>query len=483
MSVKLVAGVDSSTQACKIMIRDLHTGKLVRSGIARHRAGTEISPDMWLVAFRSALEQAGGLQDVVALSIGGQQHGMVALDEYGQTVRDAILWNDTRSAADACDLIKEVASTEVGGREFWAREVGTVPVASLTVSKVRWMAREEPQNIAKTRAIALPHDWLTWKITGQTELDELYTDRSEASGTGYFSPLDNSYKPELLKLAAGDYAENIFLPKVAKPNQVIREAKIASYKVLVGPGCGDNAGAALGLGLEPGEVAMSLGTSGVVSTISNDPTQDITGYVCGFADATGRALPLACTLNASRVIDHFRNILGLSYEEFSSAALAAPPGAEGLIVIPYFAGERTPNFPTATGSLLGINSRNLTKENIARAAIEGVLCGVGAGINAMRNIGVAVERITLIGGSSQGEAIRKIAPAVLGLPVNVPEFGEYVADGAAKQAAWIYAGDEYAAAWAPLLTSEYSSAHIPFVMERYEEARNNFVCEEREIYL
>ena len=176
----LVAGIDSSTQSCKVVVRDAETGALVRSGRASHPDGTEVAPWYWWDALQSAIVSAGGLDDVAAVSVGGQQHGMVALDARGEVVRDALLWNDTRSAPAALQLIEEL-----GGPQAWADAVGSVPVASLTVTKLRWLRDAEPENAARVAAVALPHDWLTWRLAGATGLDALVTDRSDASGTGY----------------------------------------------------------------------------------------------------------------------------------------------------------------------------------------------------------------------------------------------------------------------------------------------------------
>lgn len=474
---KLVAGVDSSTQSCKIVIRDLKTGALVRSGSAKHGRGTEINPYVWRNAFDEAVKQAGGLDDVVAISIAGQQHGMVALGNNGNVVRDAILWNDTRSAIDAYELINEFGngSTE-NGKLKWAKSVGSVPVASLTITKLRWMNREEPDNLKRTAAIALPHDWLTWVLKDGKNINTLTTDRSEASGTGYFSSEDNEYKRNIISMAAGDdFASKVVLPRVVGPHECIGESNICGVNMKIGPGAGDNAAAALGLGLKPGEVVLSIGTSGVVSLVSKVPIHDSKGYVTGFADATGNYLPLVCTLNASRVIDSFRQILHMTHEEFSHSALCAPPGSEGLVVLPYFEGERTPNLPDATGAIHGVTCENFTPSNIARAAIEGMLCGVGVGIKAMTSLGMKVNKINLIGGGAQSEAVRRIAPCVLGLPVSVPEYSEYVADGASKQAAWVYCGGSEPPEWVPRLSSEYIGDYVPFIAERFNEVSERFI--------
>uniref|UniRef100_UPI0039EE0ADE FGGY family carbohydrate kinase n=1 Tax=Sinomonas sp. G460-2 TaxID=3393464 RepID=UPI0039EE0ADE len=189
----LVAGVDSSTQSCKVVVRDAETGVLLRSGSAPHPAGTEVHPDAWWDALQAAISAAGGIDDVAAISVGGQQHGMVCLDEDGAVVRPALLWNDTRSAATAAELVKEAGDGDAAaGARWWAEATGTVPVASITATKLRWLAENEPENAARTAAVCLPHDWLSWRLAGHGPgtggLDALRTDRSDASGTGYWSP-------------------------------------------------------------------------------------------------------------------------------------------------------------------------------------------------------------------------------------------------------------------------------------------------------
>ena len=197
----LVAGVDSSTQSCKVVIRDLDSGALVRTGRAPHPDGTEVDPQAWWVALLAAVADAGGLDDVSSISIAGQQHGMVALDALGGVIRPALLWNDTRSAQAARDLIDDV------GADAFAQRTGTVPVASFTLTKLRWLREHEPENAARVAAVALPHDWLTWRLrgygAGNPRLEELVTDRSDASGTSYFDSATNSYDRDLLAAALG----------------------------------------------------------------------------------------------------------------------------------------------------------------------------------------------------------------------------------------------------------------------------------------
>lgn len=481
----LVAGVDSSTQSCKVVVRDAQTGALVRSGRATHPDGTEIDPSRWWDALQAAIADAGGLDDVDAIAVGGQQHGMVALDADGAVVRDALLWNDTRSAQAALDLVEELDGTPRGGSDHgappldgataWAQAIGSVPVASLTVTKLRWLRDAEPENAARVAAVALPHDWLTWRLAGHgpgsgaAGLAALTTDRSDASGTGYWSPTDDDYRRDLLELALGHDA---VLPRVVGPGEPAGTSTVGARGPLLGAGAGDNAAAALGLGLVPGDVAISIGTSGVVSAISATPTTDGSGLVTGFADATGVFLPLACTLNASRVLDAAARMLGVDHAGLSALALSAPAGADGLVLVPYLEGERTPNKPDATGALHGLRLANTTPAHLARAAVEGMLCALADGLDALRAQGVPVQRVFLIGGGAQSQAVREIAPTVLGLDVTVPAPGEYVADGAARQAAWVLAGGSTPPVWAAATESTvYRAAAQPHVREQYAAVR------------
>ena len=427
--MKLVAGIDSSTQSCKVVVCNADTGEVIRSGSVPHPDGTEVDPASWLQALESAIAAAGGIDDVVGISVAGQQHGMVLLDEQGSVLRPALLWNDTRSAKAAKNLISELGiQTKKDGATAWAELTGSVPVASFTVTKLRWVAENEPAIMKKAAAVCLPHDWLTWKLSGSTDIHAITTDRSDASGTGYFSPESNSYLPEILELAIG---KKLLTPKLVSSFDVAS----TTSGIPIGSGMGDNAAAAFGLGAKVGDGIVSLGTSGVVSVVSKKPSHDSTGLVAGFADGTGNFLPLACTLNGARVIDATAKLLGLSHQEFSNAALSAQRGSGGLTLLPYFEGERTPNLPDATGSLYGLTGSNLTKENVARATIEGLLCGLADALDAIRDNGGEVKSLKLVGGAARNEAVQKIAPDLLGVPIELPEPNEYVAIGAARQAA------------------------------------------------
>jgi xylulokinase len=464
----LVAGIDSSTQACKVVVRDAETGRLVREGRASHPPGTEVDPRAWDEALRTALEQAGGLDDVAGVAVGGQQHGMVCLDEAGEVVRPALLWNDTRSADAATDLIAELGQgQEQAGRSAWAEAVGLVPVASFTVTKLRWLAQHEPENAARTAAVCLPHDWLTWRLRGTGVLGDLVTDRGDASGTGYWSPISDDYRPDLLELAFG---RPLAVPRVLGPAEAA--GRVGGTGAVLGPGTGDNAAAALGLGASVGDVVLSLGTSGVVSTVSTTPATDPSGIVAGFADATGQYLPLVVTLNAARVLDAVASLLRVDHAALSDLALSAPAGAGGLALVPYLEGERTPDRPRSTGALHGLTLATSDPAHLARAAVEGLLCGLADGLDALAATGTTVRRVLLVGGAARSEAVRRLAPAVLGVPVLVPPPGEYVADGAARQAAWVLARGDRAPDWPATDTKTYEADPTPHVRERYAEVRD-----------
>jgi xylulokinase len=461
----LVAGVDSSTQSCKIVIRDAETGALLRQGSAPHPEGTEVDPEAWWTALQKAIEIAGGIDDVAAISVGAQQHGMVCLDSGGGVVRPALLWNDTRSAAAAQALISEAGA---GGKRYWAEQTGTVPVASLTATKLRWLAEHEPDNAARTAAVCLPHDWLSWRLagygpgSGSGGIDALYTDRSDASGTGYWSPATGSYLPEVLGRTLGHVPA---LPEVLGPLDSRLKTPAGA---LIGAGAGDNAAAALGVHAGLGDVVVSVGTSGTVFAVADRAVADPSGLVAGFADATGYFLPLACTLNASRVLDATARVLGVDHFELSSLALSAPPGAAGLVLVPYFEGERTPNLPDATGSLHGMTLANYTPANLARAAVEGVACSLADGLKALTDLGITVRRVLLIGGGARSEAVQHVVAAVFGLPVSVPEPGEYVADGAARQAAGALLGAF--PSWKNGTATLIEPVPTPYVLQRYRAA-------------
>jgi xylulokinase len=469
LAMPLVAGVDSSTGSTKVEVRDLASGTLIASGSGAHPVTTpprsEQHPDRWWAAFEGAWAGAGS-PEVAAISVAGQQHGMVVLDDGGAVLRPAKLWNDTESAPNADSLVKAG-----GGPGAWAERCGSVPVAAFTVTKLAWLAQHEPETFAAVAHVMLPHDWLTYRLTGR-----FCTDRGDASGTGYWSPASGHYRTDLLDLIDPARPWASMLPEVLQPLEQAGTWRGA----IVAPGTGDNMAAALGCGLQPGDVAISLGTSGTVYSVAEHPTADPTGAVAGFADATGRFLPLVCTLNATKVTEAIRRLLGVDHAAFDALALASPMGASGLTLLPYLDGERTPNRPDARGVLGGLRS-DVTPGDLARAAVEGVICGLLDGVDALgRFAPVSNGRLVLVGGGARSAAYRQILADLSGRVVWVPLAEEHVAAGACVQAAAVLLGEDpsaVAARWnlgngtevAPLRTASAAAADL---RSRYDERRD-----------
>ncbi|NYI06701.1 FGGY family carbohydrate kinase [Allostreptomyces psammosilenae] len=430
----IVAGIDCSTTHTTVVVCDAETGQILRSGRAAHaRPGgqtppapdlpmTETDPDAWLMALGEAA-RSGMLEGVQAIGVSAQQHGMVAMDPAGVVLRPALLWNDQRSAAAALDLVEEL-----GGPGAWAEAVGAVPQAAYTVSKLRWLRDREPHVAQRVAEVLLPHDWITWQLLGRPA--RRTTDRGDASGTGYWSPVTGTFRPDLAAAALGHH---IALPDVLAP------AEPAGYTpegLLISAGTGETMAVALGLGVRPGDAVISLEASGTVYAPHPEPLLDASGTVASFADATGRHLPLVSTLNAAGVLHGAARMLGVDLAELSRLALRSTPGAFGLVLLPYLEGERVPDLPDASGTLTGLRGESMAPEHLARAAVEGLACGMAEALDVLRLSGVRVDRVFLLGEAAQLPAVRQIMPLVLGVPVVVPTPGPHAAVGAARQAAW-----------------------------------------------
>ena len=434
----LVLGVDSSTQSTKVEVRDADTGALVASGRSPHPPTTpprsEHDPTVWWTALLDAIAQTGQ-RDIAAVSVAGQQHGMVVTDDAGTVLRPAKLWNDTESAPQAARLVEQF------GAEKWSSSVGVVPVAAITITKLAWLAVNEPKVFSRIGRILLPHDWLTFRLTGR-----MVTDRGDASGTGYWSPTQNRWRPDVIRRLDPSVPEQRWLdrlPTVLGPSEradwlaaPVHELVGLRGRPIVAAGTGDNMAAALGIGLRPRQTAVSIGTSGTVYSVAAKPVGDPSGAVAGFADATGRFLPLVCTNNATKVTDTVARLLGTDASGLARLALSAPAGAGGVVLLPYLDGERTPNRPDATGTLAGIRS-DATREQLARAAFEGVVCSLLDGLDALTRAGVELSQapIQLVGGGARSPAYRQILADLAGRPVVVPKGDEHVAKGACVQAA------------------------------------------------
>ena len=457
MTVTSVLGVDSSTQSTKALLVDSDDGTVLARQGAPHPAGTEVDPRAWARAFDLTAGEL--LPQAAALGVAGQQHGMVARDTAGEPVRDALLWNDTRSAAAAADLI-----AEHGGPQACAEAIGSVLVASFTATKLRWLRDHEPDAAARVADVLLPHDYVSLHAcVGGTAP---FTDRGDASGTGYFSTATGEWRPDLAASAIG---HDVALPHVVAPGSVAGETPGGA---LVSAGTGDNMGAALGLALAPGDVVLSVGTSGVASAVSDVRVADGTGVVTGFADATGGFLPMVVTMNAAGILDLQSTLLGVDHAGLSDLALSAPAGAHGLTLLPYYGGERTPNRPDAVGTWTGL-SGTTTRADLARAAFEALLCALADAVDELvRHTGQEPRRLVMIGGATASPALRLLAPTVLGRPVTYLPPGEYVALGAARQAAWALSGAAEPPTW-PLPGGETVEGDpAPGVRERYAELRD-----------
>ncbi|WP_411760245.1 xylulokinase [Streptomyces tunisiensis] len=430
----LVVGVDTSTQSTKALVVDVATGRVVASGQAPHTVtsgtGRESDPRQWWDALTEALRQCGeAAHEAAAVSIGGQQHGLVTLDEHGEPVRPALLWNDVRSAPQASRLVEEL-----GGAKAWADRTGSLPTASFTVTKWAWLAEHEPDAVRATKAVRLPHDYLTERLTGQGT-----TDRGDASGTGWWASATEAYDEEILAHVGLDPA---LLPRVVRSGEVagtVRDGHDLPFSkgTLVACGTGDNAAAALGLGVRPGTPVMSLGTSGTVYAVSEHRPADPTGTVAGFADARGDWLPLACTLNCTLAVDRVATLLGLDRE-------AVEPG-RGVTLLPFLDGERTPNLPHSSGLLHGLR-HDTTRGQLLQAAYDGAVYSLLAALDLVLDEDADPSTpLLLIGGGARGNAWQRTVRRLSGRPVQVPEAKELVALGAAAQAAGLLTGEDPAA--------------------------------------
>lgn len=441
----LVAGIDCSTQSTKALIVDVDSGRVVSLGRASHVVtGTggarESDPEGWWSALRDALGETGLAGEVAAISVAGQQHGMVVLGDDGALLRPAKLWNDTESAPDAAIL-----GDALGGADWWAEHVGLVPVASFTATKWAWLRRVEPEVAAATAAIRLPHDFLTERLCGRGT-----SDRGDASGTGWWSTATEDYLDEvldhpLLRLSR-DLLPVVLGPRDRAGTATSNAARFTGIRagIPVGPGTGDNAGAAVGLGLEAGVPVISLGTSGTAYMVSESRIVDPSGMVAGFADATGRFLPLAATLNCTLAVDRIAAWLQLGREEVAAHT--------DVVVLPYFDGERTPNLPHAAASIVGL--RHSTDPGaILLAAYQGAVLGLLDALDVIdrRSSGITPEApLVLVGGGAKGSTWRDVVRRMSGRAVQIPEAEQLVGLGAAAQAASMLSGetpDEVARRW------------------------------------
>jgi xylulokinase len=428
----IVAGLESSAEYTRIIVCDADSGAVVKHGHAEHPAERD-DPQSWLMSLGRAAS-TGQFADVEAIGVAAQQQGLIALDSAGDPVRAALLGNDRRMQPAAADLVDTL-----GGRHAWAEAVGAVPEAGHPVSKLRWLARTEPQNAARVAEVLQPHDWLVWQLMARPP--RRTTDRGEASGTGYWSAALESYRPDLVELALG---HQVALPEVIGPAE---PAGRTPEGLLISAGTGETMAAALGLGLGLGDAVMSLGASGSVCAVHHEPLTDPSGTITSYADATGMHMPAVRTLNATRVLRGAAELLGTDVKGLSDLAQQSTPGAYGLVLLPYLEGEQTPNLPHTAGSLHGLRRESMKPEHLARAAVEGMLCGLADALDVLRGRGVQVRRLFLLGPAAELGAVQAAAPALFGTQVVVPRPADYTAIGAARQAAWALKGGAQPPQW------------------------------------
>lgn len=428
----LVIGVDSSTQSTKALAVDASTGEVLAQGRASHTVSSthESDPEQWWHALVSAIEQCGAYAgQAAAISVAGQQHGLVTLDERGRPVRPALLWNDVRSAPQA-----ERLAGELGGPTAWARRTGLVPAPSFTAAKWLWLAEHEPEAVARTASVRLPHDYLTGRLTGAAT-----TDRGDASGTGWWSGETETYDKQVLAHLGLDAA---MLPRLVGHGEAAGTVRPGLQLplpagALVAGGTGDNMAAALGLGLRPGQPVLSLGTSGTVYAVGRLRPNDPTGTVAGFADARDRWLPLACTLNCTLAVDRLATLLGRNREDVEVGGAAT--------LLPFLDGERTPALPYASGLLYGL-THDTTGGQVLQAAYDGAVYALLRAVELVLDPDSPADApILLIGGGARGTAWRETVRRLSGRPVQVPRARELVALGAAAQAAGLLLGEDPAA--------------------------------------
>ena len=400
------SGMDSSTQSTKAVLVDADDGTVVDQRTAAHPPGTSVDPRAWIEALDAA-PPAALLDRAEAVAVGGQQHGSVVLDEAGEPVRDALLWNDLRSAGAADDLV-----AELGGPDACAELTGSVlqrvvhrDQAALAARPRARGGRAGPPRAAAAR---LPH------LAPRRPRPEPTTDRGDASGTGYFSTRDDDWLPDVLERALGRVVE---LPRVAAARRGGGTPRRGRRSV---PAPATTWPPPSGSAWATGDVAVSIGTSGVASMVTSDPIADGTGAISGFADATGRFLPLACTINAARILELGARLLGVDHDGLAALAQESVPGAHGLTLLPYLDGERTPSRPDAAGTLHGLTTAT-TRADLARAHVEGLLFSLADAVDALAEVsGRAPDRLLLIGGAARNPAVLALAPLVFEAPGRAP---------------------------------------------------------------
>jgi xylulokinase len=440
----LMLGVDLGTQSTKVLVYDADERKTLSVTQAPHDIvqksdGTsEQETGYWIAALTSCLERTDRslLRSVKAIGVSGQQHGFVPLDAKGEPLYRVKLWNDT-STAEECELITKA----YGGRDQLIAEVGNPIVPGYTAPKVLWLKRHEPDRYRALCHILLPHDYLNYYLTGQYTMEA-----GDASGTGWLDVRARKFAPKVLRAIDAERDLMQCLPGLIEPNapsgrirREIAEQFGLSDQVLVSAGGGDNMMAAIGTGcVTAGSFTVSLGTSGTLFAYADAPVVDPKGLVAAFCSSTGGWLPLVCTMNCTVSTELTRALFDLPVSELDALAGSVPAGCDGLVTLPFYSGERTPNLPKARGALLGVTPQNYQKSYLVRSAMEGALYALRFGQDAFTALGASPRQIRLTGGGARSRVWQQLAADIFGCSVVVPDVSETAAFGGALQALWMY---------------------------------------------
>lgn len=435
-----VVGIDLGTQALKLVIYDVDLREVAAVESAplelhQDESGTaEQQTRWWLSALKTAFSRVDPELRACtrALAVSGQQHGFVAVDEADNVLAPVKLWCDTSTEIECAEIMREA-----GGFDACIEQAGNPILAGYTASKIRWLKKNLPREYEKLDAILLPHDYLNLWLTGERCME-----MGDASGTGLLDIRRREWSPAMLRAVDPDRNLGECLPPPRIDNEAIGEVRADMATELGIPagipvtiGGGDNMMGAIGTGnVRPGIVTMSMGTSGTVYAFADKPVIDPGGNIAAFCSSTGGWLPLLCTMNCTVTTELMRNLLGADLTEFESRIEQAPRGSEGVITLPYFNGERTPNLPSARGCIVGLDGRNMKPENFLRSAVEGATFALKFGVDELAALGAGTSEIVLTGGGAKSGKWRQLVADICGAPVTVYEQQEGAAFGAALQA-------------------------------------------------
>ncbi len=483
MTEELYIGIDSGTQGTKVIVFSADRGEIVSSAYATHDIIEEDSgkreqdPAWWVEACTKAMKEALGqdgvsVKQVKAIGISGQQHGMVPLDGNGEVIRPAKLWCDTETVPQ-CDEL----TAKLGGDARVIELIGNIIAPGFTAPKILWLKQNEPENYQKLRSVLLPHDYLNFWLTG-----EKATEFGDASGTAYFDVARRMWSDTILNAIEPSGGLRDCLPRLIESQDPcgevsdnIRELFGFSKGVLVSSGGGDNMMAAIGTGnVADGTVTASLGTSGTIFAFSSKPVIDPKGEMAGFCSSSGGWLPLVCTMNVTVSTELTRELFKLSVAELNDQISKAEIGSQGVVLLPYFNGERTPQLPNARATLHGLTATNFTTANLCRASMEGATFGLKYGLEVMQEQGISPRQIRLVGGGAKSAVWRQMVADIFGCPVISPEAEEAGAFGAAMQAMWCHRNASEGSTGLQEITDRYVSLDPNSAVEPEKENMNRY---------